>query len=59
MKSGQAKSQATTVVVFAWMLLIFSAISAYLASRPPDESVGFPVETDDMQGKTDYEGETV
>lgn len=59
-KSGQAKSQATTVVVFAWMLFIFSAVSAFLASRPPPDSVGgFPVEEDETLGKTDYEGEMV
>lgn len=61
-KAKAAKGGATTVVVFAWMLVIFSAISAFLATRTvsyraPNYNEGHPVETDDDDGygKRDYQ----
>eukprot|EP00173_Palmaria_palmata_P005232 Plantae.Rhodophyta-Palmaria_palmata.ctg8877.p1 GENE.Plantae.Rhodophyta-Palmaria_palmata.ctg8877~~Plantae.Rhodophyta-Palmaria_palmata.ctg8877.p1 ORF type:complete len:173 (-),score=18.85 Plantae.Rhodophyta-Palmaria_palmata.ctg8877:553-1071(-) len=54
-KAKAAKSGATTVVVFAWMLVIFSALSAFLASRTSNYyQGGFPVETDDTLTKREY-----
>jgi hypothetical protein len=58
-KSKNAKGSATTVVAFAWMLAIFSAISAYLASRPQKDLDGYPVETEDDRSRSEYEESVV
>jgi hypothetical protein len=54
-KSKRAESSAANAaVVFAWMLVFLSALSAYIATRPLKDSAGYPVDDMTDQGSSIY-----